>query len=762
MKNLLILVAALLLLVTTAHAQTTTTWTGAGTVGAWQDINNWLGGLPGNTKHVIIAVPTALGNTNFPVVSTIGRTCLSLTINAPSGGRTPMLTIDQGKDLTVRTSVTNAGTLANNGLLKMVSNLANNGTIVSGGGSTLEFTNLTVAPPSVTISGGGTTTLNDVIFSNVAATFFTTTNQVRIARVAKVQGFNVAADGRLRLTSDAATTTGMIALTGSGQVTGSISVERAIDPTTNGVLPGNASTGYRHFSTPVANPTFQSMGTAGFTPSTNAAYAYPSNTELSPFPNIFYYNEALLPATVPTRTCGTLPAGCVCAPYSAFEYGWKCPASLTSTLETTRGYTLQIAAAAKVVLLGPANAGPLATALLTKGSNPQSGWHLIGNPYPSPIDMYAVMADNVFDAGTNPGGFDATVYFFHSAPPSTTGVCGNLPSITNGTYQYINTATSEVGAYNAAGAAQPNTLQTRYFPVMQGFFVRKTQTANPQAFQFYDYHRLTTYVPASGTVTPFYRSAAPVAGAGSARNAPITAAGLAAPVPTVEIRLTDEFTGLRDHARATFRAGATAGHDARYDAVRPADNVGNPTLFTVNADGEQCALNALPPLTAPANVPVGLHTLEAGHAYTIAVDKGRLLPGAQVYLTDRQTGRTHDLTRLGHFTFKADAGAYEQRFELRITPAAGATAPTEATLLVTYPNPAQVGSPLEFRSSAVGGSAAVATLFDAFGRVVSTQKVAVQDGKLTGKLATAGLKAGIYTLRLNAENTVATQRIEIR
>ncbi len=756
MENFLKFVAALMLLASSAHAQTAT-WVNSPISTKWTDDANWSSGLqPGVSSNVVIGTTT---NGRYPVVSTFGRNCKSLTISAPSGSNVPTLTINAGSDLTVRGFVSNASTLTNNGTLNVVGNLTNNGTVASGGSSLLEFKYFSGPVLPVTISGTGNTTLNDVKFSNNAVTTFTTTNQVKIARVATVQAFNVNADAHVRLTSDAATTTGMIAITGAGQMTGSVSVERAIDPTTNGVLPGNGSTGYRHFSSPVAGVTVGSLATTGFAPVVNPAYSYPDNTTPSPLPNVFYFNEPSVPATVPPRT-GTPPAGCAFLPLSAFEYGWGSPADLATPLETTRGYNVQIAATAKAVLSGEPNTGDYATAALTRGANASaSGWHLLGNPYPSPIDAYAMMTDNLHDATGNPGGFDATVYFYHSGEPLPADPC-NPFRINNGIYQYINTATGEVGAYDAQGQPVANTLQTRYFPTMQGFFVRKVDNT-PQPFYFYNYHRLTTAVPSAGTVTPFYRSAAGTTAVVATGKVKLTAV---AAVPAAVFQLTDEFTGLRDHAQVSFRANATPGHDARYDAVRPADNVGNPTLFTVNAAAEQCALNALPALAGAVTVPLGLHTLEAGHAYALALTRNTLARGTRVYLTDRHTGRSQELTRQARYAFTAQGTSHDQRFALRFEAPEGATAvpAAERALLVTYPNPGQVGNPLTFKSAGVAGTTAVAVLFDAFGRTVATQQVAVRDGQLTGALATTALKPGLYTLRLTAANAVTTQRLEIR
>lgn len=730
MNKLFILAAALLLTINAALAQTT--WTGNANSTAWGNSGNWNNNVPTATVDAIIP-----SGRNFYPVLTVNGTCRALSIASGAS-----VTVNSTRTLTINhsaasaTTLSNSGTLTINGQVIVKNSIVNNGTVVCGPGNSspstpngqLTFDNTLAA----TVSGTGTMSLTDVKFSNLATVTFASslTNQVKISRVAQLRSYNVTTNGKVRLTSDAATTTGMIDDSGSGRMLGDITVERDIDGTYNSGM------GYRHYSTPVKAPAISTMATTGFTPIVNGTYSYPFTTSMTPFPNIFYYNEALVPTTPATRNCAAAP-GCVftpdhpCKPYQAIEYGWQSPSSTSDTLMTTRGYTVMIDDAPTIALTGTANTGTYSTPTLGRGSNADAGWHFIGNPYPSPISIFRAMADNAYDSSTG-AGFDGTVWFWRSLA-TTSDPCN--PVVLNGDYQWLNTVTGE----SSDGS-------TEFFPVMQGFWVRKPSGSTPSVFTFTNSHRETTY-PTSPVLTPFYRSSATTTQAVSAT-----------------FLVMDKATKWQDKAMVGFRADAHPGHDAQFDVVRPADNELVPTLFTLNQDAEKCAYNVLPTLTRTVTLPLAMHTLVPGHTYSITLNKQSLPAGTRIFLDDRQTGASRELTRQPGYDFVPNSASYDNRFVLRFEPATEATAAStaEQVIISTYPNPAQVGTPLEFQSKAVKGTTAQATLLDTFGRTITTQEVSVRNGDVVGSLSTTSVKAGIYILRLNTAGTVTTQRIQIR
>ncbi|MGI4884725.1 MAG: T9SS type A sorting domain-containing protein [Janthinobacterium lividum] len=93
-------------------------------------------------------------------------------------------------------------------------------------------------------------------------------------------------------------------------------------------------------------------------------------------------------------------------------------------------------------------------------------------------------------------------------------------------------------------------------------------------------------------------------------------------------------------------------------------------------------------------------------------------------------------------------------------PLATAMGTAEAGMHV-YPNPAGVETTVTI-SAMTGGHQASFNLLDALGRVVRTQSAALPAAGLGYRLNLAGLRAGVYTLRITAGNQVAaTQRLVI-
>ncbi|GAB3843773.1 hypothetical protein GCM10028822_00310 [Hymenobacter terrigena] len=611
------------------------------------------------------------------------------------------------------TTITNTGTLAINGTYENTGNFnfTNNGTVSSSDAGQLTFSN----GLPITFSGSGTTGLSNVTFSNtVGATLTLSASLARfvdVRRLATIQSADVISNGKLRLTSDV-NSTGMLYNNGSGIVTDNAVAQRYISTLYN------RNSGYRHYASPVSGATFAMFenGT-DFTAVCNSSYAYPTNNALKPYPTVFYYDESLVPATTTDPT--------------PFSFGWLSVASKAQTMEDGRGYTVQIEATNAttgnpntISLTGIPHTGDFLSPAYGRGGDPNnSGYNLVGNPYPGFIDMNAVMGDNL-DNSTNQG-FDGVVYKYHTT------------SMYSGSYQAL--------YLNDTGTDSLN----QFFPMMQGFLVRKTDNVGTASYQFHDTQRIGSFGYPTTNTTPFYRTTQP------------------SPVTGIYLNLRNaKDSSLQDEIRVEFRSDATAGHDARYDAVRPGNNTGlTPTLFTVNPVGEECMRNGLPTLQGTVTVPVGMRTLQLGQSYVLQPAKLLQLSSGQVFLEDRQNGTLQDLTSQPQYVFKAQATTYEHRFFLRFVSTAGSSPIAGAKIspsLEVYPNPGRQGQAIQFSADGLGEGSATATLTTPYGKVVANQQFAIRNGLLLGTLPTNGLNPGLYLLQLTSLGKTTTQRIEIR
>ncbi|SFQ50730.1 DUF4394 domain-containing protein [Hymenobacter arizonensis] len=233
---------------------------------------------------------------------------------------------------------------------------------------------------------------------------------------------------------------GLAVVTGIGSPNAPVVVQRYIAPTNPGL-------GYRHYSAPVANTTVADLAVPGvFAPVVNPAYNTVGNT-VTPFPNVFGYEESRVNPTVVSGTPSSSPE---------FDKGFFSPASTADAMVVTRGYTVNVPAQANVDFVGNLNNGNYNASGLTRGSQAQSGWHLRGNPYPAPLDWNAV--------GRN--GLEDGLYVFKSSG------------------QYTGSYASYINRVGVNGG-------TNVLPVAQGFFVR-TAAGQTGSINFTNAARLTS------------------------------------------------------------------------------------------------------------------------------------------------------------------------------------------------------------------------------------------------------------------------------
>ncbi len=456
-----------------------------------------------------------------------------------------------------------------------------------------------------------------------------------------------------------------------------------------------AGPGYRHYSSPVLATTLANLGVASvFTPFVNPAYnTLPTPAlPLAQFPNVFDYQEGRLTPAFPS-----------------FVTGFHSPTSTADALLPTAGYTVNIAPAATVDLTGLLNTGSLNTGPLTRGASANSGWQLLGNPYPAPLDWGVV--ENT--SGALPTGLGAAIYVFE---PTT---------------QYGGFYRSYVGGVGTGGF-------TGVLPAMQAFFIRAAQTV-PGGFTFQDLFRLTTYQN-----PPFHRLAS------GPDLRPRLRLTLAATTATASI----------DETLVYFDPQATAsGTDTRFDASKLpnssqldlASQVPGPANEPLAIDGLPTALLAgagirlLLPLTLPAAGPYQLQVPELAN----------FDPALPVVLLDLANGTRTDLRLNPAYAFSAaQAGSLPGRFELLLGRVATATTGAMAAAAFSvWPNPVVRATSLHV-ALATPTSVATAELRNLLGQSVRT--VALRNGR--AELSTDNLATGTYLLTVQVLGEPAVTR----
>ncbi len=511
------------------------------------------------------------------------------------------------------------------------------------------------------------------ILSQLSNQPLTLTQPLAVRREAVV-GFagNLLLNGQaLTLLSDV-DTTAMVLNVGTGTVVGTATVQRAITP---GLAAGRA---YRHFSSPVTNTSVADLAAAGFTPVINGTYntaAVPLNVR--PYPNVYGFDEAR-PAAAADFLGGYF------APTPA---GVPTSQALTAPLVPGRGYTAYAPAGPVYDFVGTLATGNVMVSNLTRtGNGPSAGWHLLGNPYPQPID---------WDLVAVPTGMSSSISVLQAI-----GATG---------YTYL--------TRQAATGSLPNGIVA----MGQGFFGRVTG-AGPVSFSFTNAMR--TVLDA-----PHYRPAANPA------NRPLL---------SLVLREAAAAPGIQDETFVFADANATFGLDDHYDGAKPGRNVGAPTLATL-APGTitELAVQGLPvTATNGATTIELLAEVPAAGTYHLRLGQWENLTGTTVTLLDRTTGTWYDLAlqpTVSFTTTRAEEirGRFALVFGGRVL-TDGSDALTVPQHLTLSPNPARGHVQIS------GSPTQLVKLLDLTGRTVRTW--AFTFGRLEAPLT--GLVPSIYLVQV--------------
>ncbi len=488
-----------------------------------------------------------------------------------------------------------------------------------------------------------------------------------------------------------ADTTALVANLGAGRVLGnSATVQQYLTPN-----PGPA-VGYRFLSSPTANSTIADLtvpGPGGFTPIVNGLYnTAPNPASVRPYPNVFGFDETRGGPTAPFAT----------GYFSPTPAGQPGSQALTAPLVPGRGYSVAMPPLTEE-FTGTLTSGNVTVGNLTRTGTPapegKPGYHLLGNPYPSPL---------IWDRVTPPTGMSPTIYV--------------LKTLGGNNAVYLTRTT------NGDGTTGTGTLPNGVLAIAQGFFAQVTG-AGPVDFTFTNTLRAVDPVQAA-----HYRAPAP------------------RPVWSLTLRSTELATPAEAQDEVFFilhPPTAEPESSALVTGQRPGRNLGVPTLATRLPSGEEQAITRLPLAWLESGEPLELLAdLPAAGTYQLAVHEWSNLANAQIVLLDRLTGTHYDLTTTPAVTFTVTtAGEVKGRFALLSGQRplnAEASTTWRGSALAVWPNPA-VGSVFVEGSAREG---AEIELLNAIGQVVRHQSASSTH---TTQLSLTGLAPGVYTVRSGAQ-----------
>ncbi len=681
---------------------TMTTWTG-NVSQDWFMAGNWTAGVPTSTIDALI--PT--GRPLYPVIGSGAAATRNLTNNG---------SITQGAGtITVSGSLFNSGSIVRAaGTIAVTGNFTSTGSLIQSagdvtiGGSLTNNSSGTISQAAGTIAvtgnltnngsfatGAGTVLLGSAtgassnIFGSAAVRFWNLTIQASGAQLSTSAGASVQrvltltgnfnTNGNV-FTIESASTGDALVVNNPGMVVGNATVQRYIDPSLN------RGPGYRHYSAPVSTSTVADLTTTGFTPIINPNYNTSATpTAEVPFPNVYGYDEQRV--SLPNNLGG-------------FDKGYFSPTTLSDPLVVGRGYTVNIPGTELVDFVGTLNNNAITINMTSKRTTyPDGGWHLLGNPYPAPLDYSLV-------ASADKMNLDGAIYVYSST------------SQYGGQYRVYN-----------------NGVGNSIIPMGQGFFARVAVGATSGSLTFRNSQRLT--VP-NGTT--FQRTA-------ETR-------------PLVQLTLQGAGSSLTDELYVYTQAGATASFDTDFDALKLPNTTG--LNLSSQAMGQQLAIDGQPELgTTQRVVPLAVGVPAPG-SYTLSAAQLLNLTNVPVYLRDRQTGALIDLVLQPNYSFVVSnaSALVTGRFELVFSPqqVLATVPPALAQQVLVYPNPATTAVAIELPLS-LSHQAVTATLIDAVGRTVRTQVLPA--GLASHTLPISDLATGVYVLRLNTEAGLLVKKLVI-
>lgn len=393
--------------------------------------------------------------------------------------------------------------------------------------------------------------------------------------------------------------------------------------------------------------------------------------------------------------------------------GWVSYATVTNPLTPMRGFAFQFGhnMAARVVdMKGIVNNGPLSLSLSNNNRIYTKGFHLVSNPYPSPINWDA-------SSGWTKTNMDNAVYYFDA----------DSSDIYGGVYNsYVNGISSDGNA-------------TGIIPAMQAFFVRVSDGTYPVAGILGVDNRVRI------------------------SNDTFTYRRLNGPEPII-LRLQASLNNyaLTDPLIVYFQPGAGSAFNPRTDAHKLMNTTSRvPNLYSIGLNGEKTAIKALPlsVIDSSSRIPLGIQTATGG-MIAISCSNGRNLPANLYgYLYDSQAGIYHDLKEKDPYQLSVAAGILEKKLFLVFS-----KTPIRNNVL-----PPAYTNDLMFQASTAGrrvllsltvptGEKATIRIFNALGQLILQQPY-TQTGKYTLDLP---LAQGIYLVSYHTiSSPVITRKIFI-
>ena len=258
--------------------------------------------------------------------------------------------------------------------------------------------------------------------------------------------------------------------------------------------------------------------------------------------------------------------------------------------------------------------------------DPDNDWNLLGNPFPSAIDI-----EKFFDANT--GLLEPVIYLWTHSTPLSDG--GDYAFDDYATYNYT-------GGTGIGSGVGDGPIPEKNVGSAQGFFIRSLASGNAV---------FTNEMRLVGANDQFFKGEKKKDNLGSKEEK-----------DRVWLNLTNDQGGF-NQLLIGFMEQAGPGFDAGYDARR--FEGGNLISFYSRLDGEKLVIQARESFSRDILIPLGFNTYVAPRTFSIEIAKTEgILRNEKIYLRDKILGVFHDLST-APYEFKVDSkGDQPDRFQL--------------------------------------------------------------------------------------------------
>ncbi|NOX48556.1 MAG: hypothetical protein GXO89_16430 [Chlorobi bacterium] len=376
---------------------------------------------------------------------------------------------------------------------------------------------------------------------------------------------------------------------------------------------------------------------------------------------------------------------------------WSNPWQTTTPLNVGEGYFIwSVAGAADVVsLIGTSNKTDVNVTLTVTPSTNNSGWNLLGNPFPCVVDWNG-------DASWAINNVGSTIYLFDAG-------AGNYKT------------------WNYNGNIGTNGKTDGYIAATQGFWVRTSDTIASQPS-----YSLT--IPASQRVaspsTEFYKEG------DNEENM---------------LRLMVNNETYSDECIIAFNENASDGFDNDMDAYKLFSEVPSPKIYSVNGNLKQ-AVNFMNSEEIHESIPVDFSAGNDGK-FTLNISGMESFPvDLPIFLEDKQDGILQDLRETPDYTFQASALDLRDRFVIHFSNPLGIENPTgnmENIRIYSWEKTVKINTPKGFTGTMKA--------YDLVGKEIASSRIteglnSIQINALEGYyvvqvIGTEGIKTGKVHIR---------------